>query len=288
MNFLYEGGNAVSGVGPIRSEDTLGTLKDIETKILKRFLGLGKDDYAALGSTGKKLPGQSSGDIDIAIDIKKIASNLGIDVNLVGDAIVEILDSAYPKMEKNYMKGLGIISIAYPIKGSSGNVQVDLMLSDDINFASFMFHSPDFTKNESKWKGLYRTELLKSIVHAVHVEEWSEYFDEYPELKKKVGRIMLDPSKGLKKNIKSFEGKNGQPVKVGKTIIEEFISKDPEYITKALLGPNAKIKDTNSFETIIDAMNSKDFPFSDKKTEILKYFKGILETKGLPIPDDIK
>lgn len=288
VNYLYEGGNAVPNVGPIRAEDTLPTLKDIETKILKRFLGLSKNDYAALGSTGKKLPGQSSGDIDIAIDINKIKKHLGVDDSELGNAILDIISDAYPKMDKVYMKGLGIISLAYPIKGSSGNVQVDLMLSDNIDFSKWMFHSPDFTKNESKWKGLYRTELLKSISNAVHIPEWTEYFDEFPEIEKRVGRLMLDPNKGYKKSIKSFIGTKGQPIKTGKTEFEEVLSKDPEYITKALLGPDATIKDTVSFETVFSAMNRKGFPWKNKYNEILVYFKSLLETKGLPIPEDIK
>ena len=70
-------------------------------------------------------------------------------------------------MDKNYLKGIGVISLAYPIKGSSGNVQVDLMMQDDIDFAKWIFHSPDFTKNESKWKGRYRTALLMSISNSI-------------------------------------------------------------------------------------------------------------------------
>lgn len=284
---INEGGNAVPGVGPIRAEDTLPTLSDIETKILNRFFGLGKGDYAALGSTGKKLPGQSSGDIDIAIDISKVAKNLKTTNDEVGKKIMDILDKAYPKMEKNYMVGLGIISLAYPIKGNSGNVQVDLMLQDNIKFATWMFHSPDFTKNESKWKGLYRTELLKSIGYAVNVPELTEYFEDQPEVIKKKGRIMLDPNKGYIKNIKSFVGKTGKPVKSGTIELEEFISKDPEVITLALLGKDAKISDTNSFESVWAAMQRKSFPWKDHMKEIVDYFANVLRRKGLPFPEEL-
>jgi hypothetical protein len=285
MNLLNEGGNAVSNVVPIRSEDTIPTLKDIDTKILKRFLKLKGKDWAALGSTGKKLPGQTSGDIDLAVDINKIANHYKIPL----DKVFDLIDSAYPKWDKNYMKGLGIISIAYPIKGSGGNVQLDLMLQDNIDFAKWMFHSPDFTKQESNWKGLYRTELLKSIGNAVSVPDMTTYWDDefegvYKGKVKKLGRIMLDPNKGYKKQVKAFVGKSGKPVKNGKSEWEEFVSKDPEMITKSLLGVDATIKDTNSFESVWKAMNKKDFPWKTHLSTIVLYFVDLLNKKGLPIP----
>lgn len=284
---LNEGGKAVPNVGPIKAEHTLPTLQDLERKILTRFLRLGKSDYAALGSTGKKLPGQSSGDIDVAVDIKKIAKGLKVSEQEVGKTIMDILDKSYPKMDKVFMKGLNIISLAYPIKGGSGNVQVDLMLQDDIKFAKWMFHSPDFTKNESEWKGLYRTELLKAISYAVSIPELTEYFEDDPKMVKKLGRNMLDPTKGYKKNVKSFVGKTGKPVKSGKTEFEEVISKDPEFITKALLGKGAKVSDTNSFESVWKAMGKSDFPWKDNKKQIVEYFADVLKRKGLPYPKEL-
>jgi len=292
MKKLNEGGKAVDNVMPINAEDTLPTLKDIDSKILTRFLKLSGKDWAALGSTGKKLPGQSSGDIDIAIDVNKIASNFKIPIEEVGQKIYDTLESAYPKMDKNYMKGLGIISIAYPIKGSGGNVQVDLMLQDDIDFAKWMFHSPDFTKNESQWKGLYRTELLKAIGNAVTVPELTTYWDDefdgkYKGEIKKLGRIMLDPNKGYKKQVKSFVGKTGKPVTTGTSEWEEFVSKDPEMITKSLLGVDATLKDTNSFETVWKVIKSKDFPWKQHIPEIVEYFVDVLTRKGLPLPKEL-
>jgi len=292
MKHLYEGGKAVSNVMPIKAEDTIPTLKDIDKKILTRFLKLKNKDWAALGSTGKKLPGQTSGDIDIAIDINTIAKNYKIPIDEVGKKIFDLLDAAYPKLDKVFMKGLGIISIAYPVKGSSGNVQVDLMLQDNIDFARWMFHSPDFTKQESEFKGIYRTELLKSIGNAVTIPDMTEYWEDefegqYKGEIKKLGRIMLDPNNGYKKQIKSFVGKTGKPVKTGKSEWEEFISKDPVMITKSLLGVDASIKDTNSFETVWKAMQHKNFPWKKHIPQIVSYFVDILSRKGLPIPSQL-
>jgi hypothetical protein len=292
INQIFEGGNAVPNVVPIRAEDTMPTLEDIENKIISRFFKLKKDQWAALGSTGKKLPGQSSGDIDIAIDMNWIAKNFNVSLQDAGQKVFDILSSAYPDMDKNYMKGLGIISVAYPIKGSSGNVQVDFMLQDDIDFAKWMFHSPDFTKNESKWKGLYRTELLKSIGNSITIPELTEYWEDefegqYKGTVKKLGRTMLDMNKGYKKQIKSFVGKKGNPVKTGTVEFEELLSKDPIFITKSLLGQDAEIKDTNSFETVWKKMNSSTFPWKKHLPEIIVYFTDLLRGKGLPMPSEL-
>jgi len=289
---LFEGGKAVPNVMPIKAEETMPTLKDIDKKILIRFLKLKGKEWAALGSTGKKLPGQTSGDIDIAIDTSAIAKNLNISKEEVGQKILDLLDVAYPKMDKNYMHGLGILSLAYPIKGGSGNVQVDLMLQDNIDFARWMFHSPDFTKQESAWKGLYRTELLKAIGYAVTDEGLTTYWEDEFEGKykgqiKKRGRIMLDPNKGYKKQIKSYVGKTGKLVKNGKSEWEEFISKDPELITKSLLGIDATIKDTNSFESVWKAMQKKDFPWKKDLSKIVNYFVDVINRKGLPLPKEL-
>ena len=292
FNKLYEGGLAVPGVVPIYAENVIPTLEDISKKILQRFFNLKSGQYAILGSGGKKMIGTTSGDIDIAIDSNEIAKNLKVDKSEVGNSIVAIIKQAYPKMELHYMKGFGIVSIAYPIKGGNGNVQVDLVMTDDIRFAEWLFWSPDFTKNESEWKGLYRTELIKSICAAVPLAEFTEYYDEELEGQfkgslKKLGRNLISPTEGYQQTIKSFVGKKGQPVKSGTTEFTNFLSKDPEFITKSLLGDHAKVSDTNSFETVWKAMNHKDFPYKDYTSDIIKYFLEILNTKQLPIPKEL-
>ena len=66
IRLLNEGGNAVEGVSRINQENVAKTLKSFYSKVLP-VLRITKNDTAVLGSTGKKLPGGSSGDIDIAV-----------------------------------------------------------------------------------------------------------------------------------------------------------------------------------------------------------------------------
>lgn len=68
---MNEGGHAKSACpddkkARINQENVEATLQDIYKRLLPR-LGLTKDDVQSVGSTGKKLPGGTSGDIDLAM-----------------------------------------------------------------------------------------------------------------------------------------------------------------------------------------------------------------------------
>ena len=68
---VSEGGHAKSACpedkkARINQENVEATLQDIYKRLLPR-LGLTKDDVQSVGSTGKKLPGGTSGDIDLAM-----------------------------------------------------------------------------------------------------------------------------------------------------------------------------------------------------------------------------
>lgn len=69
---MMEGGHAKSDIPEelkdrINQENVEATMDDIYTRLLPE-LGLTKDDVKPVGSTGKKLPGGTSGDIDLAMD----------------------------------------------------------------------------------------------------------------------------------------------------------------------------------------------------------------------------
>ncbi len=69
--YIKEGGNAVKGVDRINQENVKDTLKSISKGIIKVLKNSDKDT-GLLGSTGKKLPGGSAGDIDMAIDANQV------------------------------------------------------------------------------------------------------------------------------------------------------------------------------------------------------------------------
>ena len=126
---VVEGGNAVDGVVRINQENVQATLSDIYSKLFPA-LKLDDTNTAILGSTGKRLPGGSSGDIDIGID-KKAAKidNFNAWSKYVANAANRL------KIDYNVLSGLKEISLKWPISNEDGKqknkfVQVDLMPVD--------------------------------------------------------------------------------------------------------------------------------------------------------------
>jgi hypothetical protein len=78
---VVEGGHAKSECpeekkARIDQENVEETLNDIYKRLLPR-LGLTKNDVQSVGSTGKKLPGGTSGDIDLAMPQDKVMKGTG-------------------------------------------------------------------------------------------------------------------------------------------------------------------------------------------------------------------
>jgi len=317
---IEEGGNAVSPVSPILSEYQKPTFDVLEKEVLQGVLKLKPGEYKALGSTFKKKPGTSSGDMDVAIDENKTASNLGVEPDEIYTAISDKLKSRFPGDKLKVMKGLGVVSIAFPIYDESGketgqNVQVDLMPTDSIAYSDFVFSSPDFTKDESQYKGVYRTMLLMQILSSVHLNEnkgggilsdiFPDWTDEYPESysnkfdqefdgkftgeDKQVVRFLLDPRKGFKQSVKTHESpKTGKRTKSLAQVGEQVISKDPDKIIKYILGPKYGVNDAKSFETILKIMHSPGFIHKEHYDDIIKRYIKNLEQNKLDIPKELK
>ena len=284
--FILESGNAISDSRPFEQEEIPGTVTWIEKNVFPSLgiNGLG-DDAAILGSAGKKLPGVTSGDIDMALSADKIAGTLGASLNDVifkfNDALKNIgLDTAMNV-------GLKQISIGAPIDGDykNGTGQVDFMLSRDLKWSEFMYHSPDFTKDESKYKGAYRNILLMSIIGKSFYEITKETEDgETAEYEAYVIRL----NKGIFKVRKSFEGKRGL-LKNAK-LLKEFdkeITNAPDDITDILFDNNVKAKDIMTYEKLKALLESASFKFTDKVPDILEEFKKKLLENKLPLPEDL-
>jgi hypothetical protein len=147
-------------------------------------------------------------------------------------------------------------------------VQVDLMFCTDINFSKFMYHSPDFIKKESLFKGLYRTNLLIIIAGKtpVDIERYTpEFFGDefgptYEGTLKSFWKYSLSYDEGLKIVRKSFEGKR-KPLKNPVTVKEDtiLITRDLPKILKICLGEKATVANCNSFETLVDFICSPNY-----------------------------
>ena len=225
-----------------------------------------------LGSTGKKKDTDMSGDIDIAIEMEFTTENV--------ERIKSYLEDEYGKDVQIYISyGFKIVSFGLKyntlVKDETEKekyAQVDLMFSNDLAYSKFMYHSPNYKNNESKFKGLYRTNLLIFIAgrtpHGV-----KDVYDEEGNLMD-FWKYSLTYDRGLVLTHKTHRGKKKRlknPVTVKEDT--ELILKDPEKIVKFILGPDATIADTNSFESLSEYMFSDKYPNKDIIPDILNdYF----------------
>jgi hypothetical protein len=281
---LKEGGNAVDA-SRINQENVASTLKAIYKAVLPK-LKLKPKDIRVLGSTGKKRPGESSGDIDLAIDSRAVVTNNKWSASSKQE-LTTLIEKAIKRVTRDVKAspGFGIVSLAFPIVNDDGNqegekVQLDLMLTDNLDFSSFAFHSPKST--ESKYKGMYRNMLLMAISKSIS-KVLKKDADGTPI---RWERVIFDLSKGLSKGVQSREGKKGI-TKNHKTISSKKLSDNPNEIIQMLLGPSFSVKDANSYETLSKAVNSSKFVHGRKRREIIVHFKKTLSDNDLPFPSDL-
>lgn len=282
---LSEGGNAVPDVTRINQENSIPTVKGLYKEFLPR-LKIKEKDTALLGSTGKKGPSQSSGDIDIAISSVELLKSNKIDS--YGDMMDHIIDVVKARgYAYKDLRPLGIVSFAYPIVNADGlqegeKVQVDFMVVQDVKYSAWSFFSPHYLK--SSFKGLYRNELnfqvakyadlkVKKIDPSTNVPiEWSRYW--------------FDNKDGLLFGTQTIASKKtGKPTKTVRTIEKKNISFDPDEIVSFLYGPKYKAKDIETFEQCLNAIMSSSFPNKANRKQILKGAADAMKKKGVPVPE---
>jgi hypothetical protein len=282
---LKEGGNAVADVVRINQENSMATVEDVLSEFLP-LLKIKKADTAILGSTGKKAPKGSSGDIDMAISSVALLKANNVDTF---DDIMDHIISAVKKGGHKFkdMRGIGIVSFAYPITNEDGLqagefVQVDFMVMQNVKFAAWAFFSPSYL--ESEFKGVYRNFLnfniaknAKLVVNKIDPEtktpvEWSRYW--------------IDNQKGLAFGTQTnLSPKTGKIVKTLRAIDKKTVSYDPDEIVEFLYGVGVKARDVESFENSLKAVMSNKFPNKSKRNIILKATSETLQHEGYPIPE---
>lgn len=282
-SLITEGGKAVEGT-PMTQSQCKAVYNDVAEKFLSK-LGLDKDGttYAALGSFGKKHEDQTSGDIDIAISIETVAGYLGIPTTEVEQYICDLCEKE--NITYKYGKGIHVISIAWPIPGTDNYGQVDLMPTDNMEYSKWMYHSPDFTKAESKYKGLYRNQLIMKIIKNVDQKVLSKNDkDEVMEYE----RYALRMNSGIARTVRSHIGKRGRlknPIAIKE--LEKHITNVPEDIIKLAFGEGINKKDTMTFESCYKMFMNKKFPWANEREKIMEEFiDEIIKTK-VPIPEEV-
>lgn len=186
MNFNKE--KVMSGSGPIHKHDISDTVK-----VIANLVEIFPDELmdGLLGSAGKQ---EVSGDIDLAIEDTL-------------ENIVDVLERNNASFKVN--KGLNCVHLLVEIKGPkreipnyTGKVQADLFFGEKewLKFSHFS------AGDKSKYKGMYRTILLSSIISAI--TDFVDY-DE-GQLIAKVGPI-LNLGEGIRTQYRIAPAKkNGQ------------------------------------------------------------------------------
>lgn len=285
---ITEGGNAIEGVSRINQENVAATMDSVYKKLLP-LLGIRQNNTALLGSTGKKLPGGSSGDVDLAVDKQLIMK-----VNRLKDT-KEFYDFLIHAAERlgysfNFLKGLGIVSIGWPIANIDGKqegefVQLDIMPSDNLKMTAWGMASPH--QSVEQYKGAVRGELLYWIANCVDYkalkQQANELTGEIEDLE--FERTIFDGMKGLYRLKQSYlSPKSGKRKKNKWTIGRKLVESNPEAIAKIFFGPKYSYKNLISAKEIWDAMMSDDFPFPNKRKEIVQNTIKSLTKSGIDYP----
>lgn len=252
---IFEGGHSVEGAEPIRGD----LAKVVADKIIEKVKSEFKIECAALGSTGKKGKNQTSGDIDIAVQMSWQDKD-----KLINFVKKEFKDCPFG----NIVDYLNVFNIGYKYDedGKEKIVQVDFMFVDDVEWAQFVYFSPNFLKNESQFKGAWRSTLLRGICACTPTEKVDkkyepEYFEDGKTIKT-FWKFTFSQADGLFADHKTYEG-NKKPLKNPKTIKDdrEYISKNIDTILHMCLGKDATRDDCNSYETLLNFIASDRYEF---------------------------
>lgn len=291
--YIDESGNAVKGTSPINQENVAATLKKLYKTILPIF-GLTEKDVRLLGSTGKKKAGESSGDIDLAVDAGKILYNLNIkDSHKLFDLVTKKLKGKVKQVTA--FPGVGVVSFVFPIENTNGNqtgetVQTDFMVIDDINLAAFTFWSP--TSEESKYKGFYRNIMLAASATHLNLKILKKgYNDKGEEIPVTFERNFMDNKRGLIRGLQTRIGKTGKLFSSGrkKTLATKVVADTPEKIVQMLYGPDFGPENVRSFEAIIRLLDHPKNIQKKNKAKILTSAAEIIgHIKGLVMPPELK
>lgn len=283
--YIKEGGNAVSGVVPINQENSIATVNDIYKKLLPK-LGIKETDAAMLGSTGKKAPKATSGDIDLAISAPALMKNKN--VNTFKD-IMDFIVGAVKSLGLKYKAspGFGIVSAEYPISNVDGlqagqKVQLDLMVVDSVEFSTWAYYSPSYL--QSTYKGVYRNVLIQSL--AKHMGEKVLKIDADSQQPVEWERHFFKMNIGLEFGKQTnLSPKTGRIVKSRRSYDQKLITNKPDEIVKYLFGDKYKATDILTFEDAMNAMMSSGFPHKGIRKKVFQTATEILKEKGLPIPE---
>ena len=183
--------------------------------------------------------------------------------------------------------GFNQVSIGAPIAGDpkKGTAQIDLMLSTDLDWSRFIYHSPDFRIAESRYKGAYRNLLLMSAIgNSFRKITAQTDAGETKEFEAYVVRL----NQGIVQVRKSFEGKKG--LLKNAALLKEFdkfVTNTPADVVALLFNGKHSPNDINTYEKLKALLDSSDFKYPEVRSALYKDFEQKLVDAKLPLPDDV-
>lgn len=284
--FLTEGGNAIAGVSRLNQENSIATVDKVYSTICP-LLKIKKEDLALLGSATKKKAGETSGDIDMAVSVHALMLANGLSD---ADTVLEFIAKRVKTLghEAKILKGFNIVTVAFPISNTDKKqfdqtVQLDLMLSDDLQASIFGFYSP--LADESAYKGIYRNLFFAAILYNFDAKVIKKHGTEPIEYEKYIWTATL----GLQKTVrKRGVDKKGKLLKKEEVVKRETIAKNPDAVVKHLFGSKFNADDVSTIEKISVVINSRDFKFYSKRKKIVTDFLELLSHQNLSVPKEFK
>lgn len=264
--------------------------EDIEPTIryISRLTNIPFEDLHPVGSTGKA---ETSGDIDIAIDQNRFIPFK------IHDRLSKQLGSEHAV----YNRGTRIGSYAVPIRGDNDQrVQVDLMFTDNIDWAKFSYFSAG---DRSKYKGAVRAILLAAVAASLNEKGVDAFHYVNDELIVRVGRG-IDLGIGMKRlfqmrphkkygegYVKGLKNVSAEDIKQMYPDLEfdgnDLVINDPSEVVQVLFGEGTRPSNVDTVEEILDLINR--FPVNKQKKilDIAKIRARQLAAKGIELPDEI-
>ena len=285
MDLILEGGAAVNGRRILQSE--VPTILDKVEEILSGLGLVRGEDWDIVGSAGKKKSEDTSGDIDICIKKDRMKEVLGS-----GDG----KDDVFNDLGK-YLEGLGYdryvvqtgfnqVSLGMPINDVDDIIQVDLILTRSLEWSRFTQSSPDYTKDESKYKAHVRNVLMMCIVKYCFKRTTKRVtLDDDSIVDGEAEMYVIRLTDGLYKTRKNWLGKR-DPIKKKPDLMHEYdelITDTPQDFIDLIFEDGVTVDDFHSFETLFNAFMSDKFKFPENRERILVGYVMSLDSNNPPI-----
>ena len=285
MDLILEGGAAVNGRRILQSE--VPTILDKVDEILSGLGLVRGEDWDIVGSAGKKKSEDTSGDIDICIKKDRMKEVLGS-----GDG----KDDVFNDLGK-YLEGLGYdryvvqtgfnqVSLGMPINDVDDIIQIDLILTRSLEWSKFTQSSPDYTKDESKYKAHVRNVLMMCIVKYCFKRTTKRVtLDDDSIVDGEAEMYVIRLTDGLYKTRKNWLGKR-DPIKKKPDLMHEYdelITDTPQDLIDLLFEDGVTVDDFLSFETLFNAFMSDKFKFPENRERILVGYVMSLDSNNPPI-----